>query len=110
MKLAAAVCALVTGLASLARGEPICVSGTLASYVSLGSPGCALGSNVLSGFEILSGINGAIPISPSAINITPLMSGADAGLMFTFSSNASAGSILEALVAYRISGGSYTGA
>jgi hypothetical protein len=110
MKLAAAVCALVTGFASFARGEPICVSGTLASYVALGSPGCALGSNLLSSFEILSGINGSTPISSSAINITPLMNAGDVGLMFSLSSSASDGSILEALVGYRISGGSYTAA
>ena len=110
MKLAAAVCVLVTGFASLARGEPMCVSGTLASYVALGSAGCSLGSDVLSGFETLSGINLSTPISPAAINITPLITAGNVGLMFTLSSNASGGSILEALVDYRMSGGSYTGA
>jgi hypothetical protein len=107
MKLAAAVCAVVTGFASLASGEPICVSGTLASYVALGAQGCSIGSNLLSGFDILSGINGSTLISPSDINVTPVMSASDIGLTLSVSSNASGGAILEALVSYRISGGSY---
>ena len=109
MKLAAAVCALITGFVSLARGEPICVSGTLASYVALGTSGCALGSSSLSHFEILSGINLAVPIAPSDINVTPVMNAGGVGLMFSLSSNASGGNILEGLFSYSVSGGLYTG-
>ena len=108
MKLAAAVCALVTGFVSLARGEPICVSGTLASYVALGTAGCALGSSVVSGFETLSGINLAVPIAPSGISVTPVANAGGVGLMFSLSSSASGG-ITEALFSYSISGGAYTG-
>jgi hypothetical protein len=98
---------LVTGFASLARGEPICVSGTLASYIALGSPGCALGSNLLSNFETLSGISGSLPIASSNITVTPLLNAGNVGLLFNLSSNALGGDILEALFSYRISGGSY---
>jgi hypothetical protein len=108
MRLAAAVCALVTGFASLARGGPICVAGTLASYVALGTQGCSIGSSLLSGFETLPGSNGSLPISPVAINITPVMGAGDVGLTFNLAANAVGGSILEALISYRISGGSYT--
>lgn len=108
MKLAVTVCALVTGFASLARGEPMCASGTLASYIALGTAGCALGSNLLSGLETLSGINGSTPISPSGINITPVMNAGDVGLMFSLASDAAGGSILEALISYKVSDGSYT--
>jgi hypothetical protein len=108
MKLAAAVCALATGVASLARGEPICVPGTLASYVALGAQGCSAGSSLLSNFEILSGINLSSPISPSAINITPIVSATDIGLTLNVSANATGGAILESLISYRISGGPFT--
>lgn len=105
MKLAAVLCALSTGYVSLARGEPICVSGTMASYVALGTAGCALGSGVLSGFDALPGINLALPIAPSGIIITPVTSANSFGLMFSLSADASGGSILEALFTYSISGG-----
>jgi hypothetical protein len=101
---------MLSGFASLARGEPICVSGTLASYVALGSSGCSIGLNLLSGFETLPGINRSIGISPTDINITPLSNAGNIGLMFSLSSNASSGAILEAVIDYRISGSSYTAA
>jgi hypothetical protein len=76
----------------------MCVPGTLASYVALGAQGCAVGSSLLSNFEILSGINLASPISPSAISITPVVSSTDIGLTLNVSANATGGALLTSRI------------
>lgn len=84
-----------------------CVSGTLASYIALGTGGCSIGTNTLSGFQTLSGAAFATPIDPGMITIAPLAG--SPGFTATFDATAGAGALAEALFTYRISGGPYGG-
>jgi PEP-CTERM motif len=87
---------------------PICMTGTLASYESLGAGGCTIGTNTLASFTTLALTFGAAAIAPGAITITPMGGTDNPGLMFTFSQTASTGQTLEAIFDYMISGPSYT--
>jgi len=93
-------------MAQLCSGSA-CVSGTLASYIGLGTGGCSIGTNTLSGFQTLSGTAFATPIDPGMIAITPLAG--DAGFTAAFSATANTGTLAEALFTYKISGNSYGG-
>lgn len=93
-------------IAQLCSGSA-CVSGTLESYIALGTGGCSIGTNTLSGFQTLSGTSFATPIDPAMIAIAPLAG--DAGFTAAFSATANTGTLAEALFTYKISGNSYGG-
>ena len=91
------------GLASLA-----CGSGTVASYIALGSSGCTIGGDKLNNFQALTGINFSQPLDPTLITVTP--GGSAFSPKLTLNLNATAqSSILEGLFTYRISGSNFTG-
>jgi hypothetical protein len=48
-----------------------CVTGSLDSYINLGSGGCNIGAVSLSGFTVAAGQNGTTPINPSQVVVTP---------------------------------------
>jgi hypothetical protein len=102
---------LTLAMASFARlgAAANCASGALASYVGLGATGCTIGSNTLSNFKILSGINLATPISPSAITITPTGGTSNPGLTISTTQTATSGSLLEIIFTYLLSGQIYVG-
>jgi hypothetical protein len=84
-----------------------CGTGSLASYIALGSGGCAIGANTLFDFRALSGIAGATPISSGAVMLAPLGGNFDPGLSATVNTTANAGTLLEALFTYKITGSIY---
>jgi len=98
----------IASLTQLCRGAS-CVSGTLASYIALGATGCTIGANNLSGFQTLSGLAGAISVSPADVTITPNGGALNPGITVGANASAAAGMQLELLFTYRISGNSYTG-
>jgi hypothetical protein len=48
-----------------------CVSGSLQSYIDVGAGGCDLGAASFSQFALALGQNGATPIDPSQVLVTP---------------------------------------
>lgn len=86
-----------------------CSGGSLTSYIALGMSGCTIGGNTLSDFQTLSGISGATPIATMDVSLTPIGGDLDPGFTAQVNMTASAGTILEALFTYKISGNSYTG-
>lgn len=86
-----------------------CVSGTLASYIGLGSAGCTVGATVFDSFNTLPAITGATAIAPGSVNVTPVSSASTAGLSFSTSAASSAGQLRESLFGYRASGSIFSG-
>jgi hypothetical protein len=87
---------------------PICLTGTLASYESLGAGGCTIGANTLASFTTLTGSTGGTPISPLDIAITPVGGTTNPGLMFQLSLTANANQTYEGIFDYVISGATYS--
>jgi hypothetical protein len=84
-----------------------CAPGTLASYIALGS--CTIGTNTLSGFAIPHDTTtGATEIDPSSILLSTSGGSLHPVLEASVNGTASAGSLLEALFTYNISGNFYT--
>jgi hypothetical protein len=69
--------------------------------------GCTIGGNTLSEFKTLSGISGATPIATMDVTLTPIGGNLDPGFTAQINMMAGAGTILEALFTYKISGNSY---
>jgi hypothetical protein len=86
-----------------------CTSGTLASYIGLGSGGCTIGANTLDNFQTVSGISGATAISTADVSISPLGGTLNPGITASVTQVAGANTQLELLFTYQISGASYVG-
>jgi hypothetical protein len=84
-----------------------CASGSLASYILLGSGGCTIGTNLFFSFATLSGTAGAAEISPTLVSITPSGGTTDPELSFTVDANAGTGDLLESIFTYKLSGNQY---
>lgn len=100
---------LVFLLAPICSAAP-CVSGSLATYVSLGSTGCTVSNNTFSDFVIRSPIAGATALLPSSITISPTGGTSDPGLDTAVVAAASAGNLLQVFFSYKLSGSIYTNA
>ena len=98
---------LLVAAVALGSSAAPCGTGSLASYVALGSDGCTIGANTLFDFRILSGIAGATPISSGAVTLAPLGGTLDPGLSVMVNTTANAGTLLESLFTYKITGGIY---
>jgi hypothetical protein len=100
--------ALLIGLRPCAAA-PTCSSGTLASYISLGSGGCTIGTNTLYDFAIVSGTAGATPIPAQDVIITPLGGDFNPGFTASVAQLATANNELETIFTYQIAGSTYVG-
>jgi MYXO-CTERM domain-containing protein len=98
-------CAALFSVAQLCAAST-CTSGTLASYLSLGSSGCTIGGETLYNFSILSGQTGATELSAASITITPSGGVYSPTLTFTTSQSASTNALLESFFTYDLSGAS----
>jgi hypothetical protein len=87
-----------------------CTSGTLASYLALGSGGCTIGNDVLSNFQTLSGQTGATEIATNAVFVTPGGGTSTPSLTFSTSQTVSTGYLVESIFTYQLSGSSITSA
>ena len=99
---------LTLGVTQLASAAPMCVGGSLASFIALGSGGCMIGTNTLSGFQALPGIGGATAISPNNVTITPIGGTTNPGLTAMTNLTATNGQIFDALITYMLTGNLYT--
>ena len=100
--------ALTTMFSGSAVAAPVCMTDTLASYMSLGSTGCQLGGGTFSGFQVLPPITGADAITPGNITITPIQSGNMLGLNVKVNGTAMAGELKQALLSYMLMAPSIT--
>ena len=98
-------CAALFSVAQLCSAST-CTSGTLASYLSLGSSGCTIGGETLYNFSILSGQTGATELSAASISITPSGGVYTPALTFTTSQTASTNALLESFFTYDLKGAS----
>ncbi len=84
------------------------MSGSLASFVALGAGGCMIGTNTLSGFQVLPGLAGSTAVSPGNISITPIGGTNNPGLTAMTNLTATNGQIFDALISYMLTGNIYT--
>jgi hypothetical protein len=85
-----------------------CVAGSLSAYISLGSGGCTIGTNVVSSFvDFSSGTFGATELPASAVSIVPSGGDTDPQLQFTVNETVDAPPLLETFFTYQISGNPY---
>ena len=94
----------IFGIAQFGSAAPLCATGTLTSYIGLGSTGCMIGNNTVTSFTLLTGLAGSTPISPMSITVTPFGSASLPELSFQTTATASAGNILDDIFTYQISG------
>ncbi len=106
MKLLATIAVLGIFLCPGAWSSP-CTTGTLASYVALGSSGCTIGSNLLSSFATVPGTAGATELALSSVSITPSGDSASPQLLFSVDTSAAANQLFETIFNYQISGNPY---
>jgi hypothetical protein len=99
---------LAFGLAGLnvASASP-CAIGTLASYISLGTTGCSIGSNTAASFAALGGSFGGTPISAGSVMVTPSGGSFNPEFIFTLSQTAMTNQTFESMFTYIISGPAY---
>jgi hypothetical protein len=96
-------------LIGIASAAPLCTTGSLASYISLGSGGCTIGADTFASFTIITqGTAGATPIDPSTVTVTESGGTTDPSLTFSTTLTANAGQLLEALFNYTVTGASFT--
>ena len=85
-----------------------CVSGSLASYINLGTGGCTIGGNTVASFKDLSGAAFNTEIASTAITIAPSGGSYNPGLSASVNNmTAPSGTVLEMMFTYTISGPTY---
>ncbi len=87
--------------ASLAFGSPLCLTGTLQSYIGLGAGGCMVGSTVFSNFTTVPGQSFASIIDPTLVQVLP---GPNPNLMFTLNTTAGPGILTESIFRFSATG------
>jgi len=86
-----------------------CGSGSLQSYVNLGSGGCTIGGDTLSNFQLLAGTFGATPINTSLVTINPTGSTYSPAITISTIQSVLDGNAVETMFTYDISGSPFTG-
>lgn len=81
-----------------------CVTQSLQDYLNLGSAGCDIGVVSLSGFALAPGQNGATPINPLQVIVTPGGSPFAPTLAFGLSTTATAPTFLESFFRFHATG------
>jgi len=99
--------ALSVALTGLCPGASVCVSGSLSSYLALGSDGCTIGPDTLFDFRVLPGTTGASEIAPTAALLAPSGGAPNVNLTTSVNVTSASGSIQELLFTYKLSGESY---
>jgi hypothetical protein len=89
---------------SLLQAAPICVSGSLAEYIALGSGGCTVGNALFAEFGASVVNPAATPILPGEVNVSPFLSGTSLGLAFSLTSSVGPGEFEDLLIRYALSG------
>jgi hypothetical protein len=82
-----------------------CAASSLSNYIALGPAGCSVGHVVFLdfGFSVLAAGGGAVPVSASDINVTPMQIGEDYSLIFSSAGFSVSGSeFVTYFVAYTV--------
>jgi hypothetical protein len=95
----------VLAIPSLGNAAP-CVPATLLAYIGLGATGCSIGGATFFDFSADSFLTGATPIVATDILVNPL--GGGARLDFGVDVSADAGELLDVLIGYSVTGGSFS--
>ena len=92
-------------LVVLAMSLPVfaapCVSGSLQDYIGLAA-GCTIGGVTFSDFVELDPPAAATPITPTAINVTPLVDLSNPGFLFSLNAVAGPGEFLDAFFGFQV--------
>jgi len=91
-------------ISQLSFAASACVNDSLSRYIALGTTGCAIGTTTLFDFAALTGITGATIVAPANIALSPFGTSDSPGLTTTVAVSATAGTLLEGIFTYRISG------
>jgi len=89
---------------TLLQAAPICVSGSLADYIALGSGGCMVGNALFADFAASVVSPTATPILPEDVSVSPLLGGTSLGLAFSLASTVGPGEFEDLLIRYGLSG------
>ena len=92
-----------------AAAAPICGTGTLQSYIALGSEGCMIGDNRFFGFTSAQVPDGATAVLPAAVGVVPLNIPLNPGLRFDVNLNAGARQWLDIVIGYNVTGAPIVG-
>lgn len=92
--------AILTPSAALAAA---CAPGTLQDYINAGAVGCEIGDLAFAGFELAPVPFGAIPIDPSAVQVTPTATPTTAELIVTLNTTATAGAFFDSFFRFGVS-------
>lgn len=103
MKQLGTVFLLCLGYSMSGQAAPVCMTGTLTSFLSLGSEGCETGGGTFSNFRTLLPITGAVAIPADQVFITPVIESGSIGLDVSFDATAAPGQLLQALIGYQLS-------
>jgi hypothetical protein len=90
------------GFTGSSQAAPLCTTGTLTEYVSLGS--CSVGSTTFSNFSLVPISFFAIPIPASEVTVVPFSSSRDVGLQFVFNVSIQSPPLKEIVFGYDVSG------
>jgi len=97
-------------LSSVLASASACAPGTLTGYISLGAGGCNIGTTSFANFLTLSIPNGATPINPDVIQVTPQTGMSTAGFLFTFNMSAGAGEFFDLRFGFDVADAALLGA
>ena len=95
---------MALALPTLTQAAPICVSGSLADFIALGSGGCMVGDALFADFGASVVSPAATPILPEDVIVSPLLSGTSLGLAFSLTSAVGPGEFEDLLIRYELSG------
>ena len=98
----------IIGIAQVGSAAPMCTTGSLASYIGLGSTGCMVGNSTVYSFSVIPGIAGATPIAPANVTVNPLATVGLPGLSFVTNTTVQANQIAESIFNYSITGEGYS--
>lgn len=79
---------------------PLCVSGTLDTYIALGDGGCEFAGALFANFSSVASPSGGVEIDATGITVNPF----DLGLDFTLAADVAAGDLTGVLIGYQLSG------
>lgn len=101
--------ALAAGSLSQLGFAGACGTGSLSSFVALGSTGCTIGSDTLYNFQILAG-SGVTELGGGAVTLAAMGGTFAPGLTISINQSATGGNAIETMFTYDISGPvSFTG-
>ena len=102
MKRFVVMAGVLLGISFSGSAAPLCVTGSLTSFIALGSGGCEVGDLQFFGFASLTAPPGSTALAPGAITVSPNTSGGP-GLLFTLSgANSSSVAILDARLGFDV--------